>query len=73
MRLFFGCAAATHWTKSKAGPVRHTSTKFFVMWKSSWLEFFRDAHSSPEFISVSSTAFITAAQNVQENLDHRKN
>lgn len=67
MRLFFSVALLQNPRRSqKAGPVRHTSTKFFLLWKSSRLEFFRDAHSSPEFIPVSSTALITAAQNVHK-------
>ena len=42
-----------------------TSTKFFVVWKSSCRKFIAKQHSLPECIAVSSAAMVTAARAVQ--------
>jgi hypothetical protein len=51
MRLFVRCAAAHFSEAQKAEPVRHTSTKIFVLWKSSGPIFSAVHHSSPDSIA----------------------
>jgi hypothetical protein len=50
---------------SKAGPDRHTSTIFFVVWKSSAGIFPRTPYSALVPTLLSSAALVTAAQTVQ--------
>ena len=61
----FRCAAKKNQRSSKAEPVRHTSTKKFCGRRNLHAEIFRDVHSSPESITLSSTVSITAAHTVQ--------
>jgi hypothetical protein len=68
-RLFSAALLLTSKRSRKAEPVRHTSTKIFVMWKTSGWKFFRVLHSSPEFISLSSAASVTVANTVQTGID----
>jgi len=49
----------------EAGSVRHTSTKFFVVWKTSAGIFSRILIQKPQCIVLSSAAMVTAAETVQ--------
>ncbi len=51
--------------KTKAGTVRHTSTNFFVVWKSSAGIFFTNKYSELGAMPVSSGEDITATGTVQ--------
>jgi hypothetical protein len=64
MRLFVRCGCNFS-EAQKAGSVLHTSTKFFVVWKSSREISFANPYSEPESIMLSSTTHVTAAQTVQ--------
>src|ERR1035437_1421668 len=56
---------------SKAGSVRHTSTNFFVVWKTSGGTFPRILNSEPECMVLSSAAVVTAAEKVQARVRTR--